>query len=999
MRRLLFDKRDHQLLGIVNDVLNRDTSRDYTKRFVYSYLHPHGIKEMAESKGLRLAYSVIQLFQSLEAGGVDARLSALRSLHDEVIHTAEGSLPINTARILLQIMKELVRAHGDTERQLQLAHDFRRAVTGNPRVIRSLLRDYHLLEMPEEWNQVTFDDHVHDANTKGRKSSTHLIMDAWIKGIRRLRVIYYNYLEPRFAVELLEAARIMGIDLRIGIEFAARFRNKFIHLIWVPRGFVDAQDFLCFLAEDSVMDFTAEGRKVSKYQERYVLKILEEFNAGHRHTVRKTYGFDMPTLETSEFLSFVGTGQASLLHLAEFLHGQMLPLMEAQVERLRSRYEEANDEDRSRIADKVEALNKLEPETVFKNYLRPEKNPGIPDPNIPREDPESPELLKLSPEELVDRLVRLHSGQRFTLNLSYLKVEDVIELLYDCEGMISRLEIFNLKDHANQKTDHIPDISRLQEAINRGNVIHLKQIIREVIARIELSTLPDREDRIEKLSYILHDIATFKDMYMSSPLKSRIGSDSTGRSYRVHGMGLAIMDTLPRRAQNEIKKSGTAFREIIPMRLDAFPRTTLIPHTSPNALASALYGLAGRVPVLRLLSWEKHRDWWIGQSEHVKDHANVVTLGGIQKHTGNGLSIDMPQSSETQTPISWRYLNTGIKNVLKVVIGFIPAFATFALTKNWWLLAYFGAFIWFGITGLRNILQSVLGGGGIRRSPLIKWDDYVRWERVTDSLLFTGFSVPLLDYLTKTVLLDRCFNITTTTNPIALFAFMALVNGLYISIHNALRGLPKGAIIGNLFRSILSIPVAIGLNSAAGGILSATGATDVHQILQKWAAIVSKAASDLVAGIIEGTADRYQNIRIRLRDYTDKLAHLFDAYARLELIFPDVSTSDLLKSPEKITQTKSEEVRDLEKIMIVHALDLLYFWMYQPRARSALRSLAQSLSDEERQILIETQFILLQHKKISLLFVEGLVGKHFSKGLSFYLDRSREYLKAMKTSF
>ena len=151
MRRLLFDKRDHQLLGIVNDVLNRDTSRDYTKRFVYSYLHPHGIKEMAESKGLRLAYSVIQLFQSLEAGGVDARLSALRSLHDEVIHTAEGSLPINTARILLQIMKELVRAHGDTERQLQLAHDFRRAVTGNPRVIRSLLRGYHLLEKPEEW--------------------------------------------------------------------------------------------------------------------------------------------------------------------------------------------------------------------------------------------------------------------------------------------------------------------------------------------------------------------------------------------------------------------------------------------------------------------------------------------------------------------------------------------------------------------------------------------------------------------------------------------------------------------------------------------------------------------------------------------------------------------------------------------------------------------------------------------------------------------------------
>jgi hypothetical protein len=59
-----------------------------------------------------------------------------------------------------------------------------------------------LLEMPEAWNQISFDDHVHDANTKGRKSSTHLIMDAWIKGIRRLRVVHYNYIEPRFAAEL-----------------------------------------------------------------------------------------------------------------------------------------------------------------------------------------------------------------------------------------------------------------------------------------------------------------------------------------------------------------------------------------------------------------------------------------------------------------------------------------------------------------------------------------------------------------------------------------------------------------------------------------------------------------------------------------------------------------------------------------------------------------------------------------------------------------------------
>ena len=102
-------------------------------------------------------------------------------------------------------------------------------------------------------------------------------------------------------------------------------------------------------------------------------------------------------------------------------------------------------------------------------------------------------------------------------------------------------------------------------------------------------------------------------------------------------------------------------------------------------------------------------------------------------------------------------MNTGLKNILKVLVGFIPAFLTFSLTKDWWVLAYLGAFIWFGVTGLRNIIQSVLGGGGLKRSPLLQWNSFISWSRIADSLLYTGFSVPLLDFLVKTQLLDRHF--------------------------------------------------------------------------------------------------------------------------------------------------------------------------------------------------------------------------------------------------
>src|SRR5208337_3497137 len=164
---ILFDNRDYELLGLVNDVLDRIESFQYLKNLLYPHLHPRGIKELAASAGLRMAYAALRLLESLEAGKADERITALRSLRDEVMSSGEVHMRKNAARVLLEIMKEMVRTRDGKHRQLKLAHDFRMAVIGRPRSIRSLLRRYHLLEMPEEWNQVSFDDHVHDSNTKG----------------------------------------------------------------------------------------------------------------------------------------------------------------------------------------------------------------------------------------------------------------------------------------------------------------------------------------------------------------------------------------------------------------------------------------------------------------------------------------------------------------------------------------------------------------------------------------------------------------------------------------------------------------------------------------------------------------------------------------------------------------------------------------------------------------------------------------------------------------
>src|SRR5512133_1375640 len=237
--RLLFDERDRELLRIVRDVVSKPGSLRDLENLLYPYLHPRGIKELAAPRALRIAYAVVHLLESLEVGTADDRLKALRAVQEEVLHSAESHLHRNTARVLLQIMKELVRSSTEPARLLMLAHDFRAAASGKPRIVRALLRRYHLLEMPEEWNQIAFDDHVHDSHTKGRKSPSHLIMDAWIKGIRYLTVIYYNHVSSEAAAELLEASKTMGVEVRIGVELPARLHDRYVQLIWVPRGFAD----------------------------------------------------------------------------------------------------------------------------------------------------------------------------------------------------------------------------------------------------------------------------------------------------------------------------------------------------------------------------------------------------------------------------------------------------------------------------------------------------------------------------------------------------------------------------------------------------------------------------------------------------------------------------------------------------------------------------------------------------------------------------------------
>ncbi|WP_071544404.1 hypothetical protein [Pseudodesulfovibrio hydrargyri] len=967
--------------------MNRGVDRAQFKTLLEPYLKPHGIKELAADRGLRIAYAIMHLLESLKSDQASERTKALIALRDETLTAAKGAMRNNRARVLVQIGKELVRAKGDRCRQLALAHDFRRAAAGKIGFLRQQMRRYHLLEMPEEWNQIAFDDRVHDANSKGRKSATHLVMDAWIKGIRYLTVVYYDCVDLPVARELLASASILGIKVRIGIEYRAMHRGRFVKIVWCPGGLRDDCDIESLFKVDAVRELMEQGRAVRETRSEYVRAVIGAYNEHHRQSIRKEFGVMLPPVDYDEMVAAVGVDQPSVLHLGNYIHTQAMPLFEERVAALRQGADHADYDARAAIAMQVESLDALDVDTLVARYLSPDENRDIPDPDLPR-DQGMPSLLSLTPAELTSRLRKAAHSSHLTLILADLDLEDALEILFHCQGRITHLEVFNTKHLDPGQTRQRMPFSQLQQALNEQNAVKLKRLIRGCMDDVRQRGGPDSEERLEILEGLLERFDRLLEFYRRVPLGTSIGSGSTGRSTRTHGMGFAVLETLPLRAQREAARLRPGDR--IPVQCTAIRSNEYVMPRPTRGIWSGLIHMASQMSGLRRLVCRMCTRWRVEEYAVTETGGNLVALGG-RRQEGNGLSLFKAEDSCRRRP-SPGHLNTRLKNVLKVLAGFIPAFLTFYLTKDWWVLAYLGGVIWFSITGLRNVIQSVLGGGGLRRSPFLAWNDYIDWERISESLLYTGFSVPLLDWLCKSVVLDKGFGVTTATNPLLLYTIMALTNGVYISTHNVVRGLPREAAAANFFRSVLSIPIAMLFNWAVQGMLVLAGSADPMAVLQLWAAVISKLASDCVAGVIEGFADRRRNIAMRRWDYSEKLRQVFEIYSRLEIAFPTRDMLGMLNRPAEFIAFSRESNFNHVPEVIANALDLLYIMAYKPRAREALRQALEAMSEDEVAVFLASQQILREEQSVSMLFVDGLVGRNFAKGLSFYLTRYGAYL-------
>lgn len=975
---IFFDKQDRDILALVNRILESRSKAD--DGLFDPNLSPHGIKELAASQVARMAYAVVNLLRNLETGASQAkdRLLALEVLYEEVLSSAHSLLRRNTARVLLQIMKDMVRYHGDHLEQLKLAHDFRRVVHGTPRIVRKMLSRYHLPEMPESWNQLAFDDHVYDANTKGRKTPTHLIMDAWIKGIRNITIGYEYHIPTDAARELLRAAEITGITVRIGIEYQTPFYGKFAHLFWIPRGFSSNEDFLEFLHLPKVVEMMQRGKEVLQWKKNVILEALEYWNSHTRVQLETDWGEEIPRLETEEFLKIIGRGQPSRHHLAGVLHQHVLPAAKKYAARL------ATQSDDKSLAE-LRHLENLGEEAILEEWLTPDKNPLVQPFISPSSKDTTPELMRLSVVDLIRELQEINTGYRLVLGASGLSVIDVTEILADCEGAITHLEIFNMKGWLDGELRDISAIGDLQRSLNLGLGPRVKQMIRQMAHQLENNGDTERANRFRE---ILHYVPKLWEHYRHNPLKSRIGTSSGGR--RAYGMGLVLKETLPPRSLAELQRK-RKYSHPIPIYSPVEECEIFREPENPN-FWQTLGSRLRKLPGCSHLGMEKHIEWKTA-SEYcrVSAHGNIANLGGLNRESSNHLLDD--DTDRHKPKLGLTYLNTNISNWFKVLVGFIPAFFSFIYTQEWWFLAWFGTFIWFGITGVRNVIQMVLAAKGFTRGTLIHWKDQVSISRLCDSLMYTGISVLLLEVMIRVWLLQDGFGLTVENNSTLVFTVLNIVNGFYICAHNIFRGFPKEAAVGNFFRSALAIPISSFYDFLLMNLLLLLGVANPEIYLIPSAAIVSKTASDTVAALIEGYADAQVNIRMRRVDYSNKIANIFACYTRLELLFPQEDAIIMLSRPGGLKGYGGLQGATLEKAFINNALDLMYFWYYQPRAQDVFKKVLAAMPQADKHVLGRAQLVLMREREISQMLVDGLLGRNFSAPLAFFLDKHKQYLR------
>ena len=809
-----------EVRGLV-DVLNTEIAAP-DKVVFRPISHPAGFVRLLTKRRLTIAEAYIKLISHSQNASYGERIEALQVLVHHIWHSKNLSMPINTARVQIALMKNAVKMRGNRRAQLELMSDFSRASYGQASVIRRLLRELDLIEVPETGEDLSqmalgWDDHVHDSMTEGRKSPTQLVLDAFIKGMSRITVAYYDVADRQLYEEVFLAGRILGIRVQIGVEFSVGPKFARIHYLYVPKQRSDFSVLNTFLDENAqtLAPFWNGLKENAMRRHHTVTELLDTFNRTGLPKFNEPFAdlevLQMAPLSWEGVEAMAGKGQANRIHLGQLIYQSMRPVALKRVLYLKNQYRALEqrakrdasaswEADRcySRYEHALHEYEALTPTLCAEKYIAPQKQ--IDYDSVFATEADILPLLKQCGGYIVFIHPLSHGLQR------------CIDIFFEQYRNLTDIEVFNLVDAISRDPVEIRRFASFLLAVRAGEADHIETMLSEW----RLPAHP-RQEIDDMIAYI-----------GEHPHYMRCASDAVGWSSNIPGMGFIAEAALTPQSIKLFKKNNHA---ILPQ-----PVADLL-------MAQRKYSNSAKKGVYLMSS----------------SQMNAVT------------PIQAAHSSDRITPPRfWRYVNVNIRSFILAVLGFFP---TLYFLHSW---TY--AVLWFVITAFRNIIVDLIAASGLLPKD---WQARsIDRENTCASLFFSGLSVPILvfakegfDFIWKLLSLPEGFWFTFTK-----FWCIAFANGLYLVLHNTLRGFDKAAIRGNFFRSVLSWPLA----TAGSYILTPLGIDDVVQ---------SKIWSEVVAGFIEGTVKNLKQKRLARKALLEVYRQLespnplYAQIARLDVLF------------------------------------------------------------------------------------------------------------------
>ena len=300
--------------------------------------HPAGFVREIRKRRITIVESYLIIIRYLESEHHKERIHALKLLEEQTFHSKNITMPLNTARVQLALMKEAIKCRDNKRRQLELLHDFTVSSYGQPSVIRRYLDEMGIIELPETGQRIAdmnmgWDLHVHDNSSYGRKTPSQLVIDAFIKGISEITVAFNQLNDLGNVEELLEAGEILGVRVNIGAEFSATTCDHRFHFMFLlPPLRTSAELSLFFERHGAALRFFIDS--VNRNQESRIHSIhglIENFNTLLLPALNEGYPaesvYSLPALALAQAEDIVPLENMNRLHLGELLYSLWKPVL------------------------------------------------------------------------------------------------------------------------------------------------------------------------------------------------------------------------------------------------------------------------------------------------------------------------------------------------------------------------------------------------------------------------------------------------------------------------------------------------------------------------------------------------------------------------------------------------------------------------------------------------------------------------------------------------